>query len=376
MSRVLITMNEDASATRKNAFGVTYKVDEHDCLRYASALESLGHDVFFVNWNDLRGARFERMFHDNEKTFVKPVPLAAIDLVWVYQMEGFYSQLSRFLRMVEIFERLCPLVINHPATIRHNLGKYYLWDLEHAGVRVIPTYRVDDEVRRRLAGGERFVLKPIFGERGHGVFLATRPDDLNRIASREEHYIAQRYEPGVRAGEKSLVFLGFEYQHAVFKHPCPVNADEFRCNESLGGTVALYEPTAGELAYAGQVLRAYAALGCPVHYSRIDFIDTDRGPALMEAELLNPAAFANYSGKGESFGRSVARYLDRLLAAAKAGAHHAELESLQQVDEVFRQCRARIDDAVPVPVLGEDRAATVDLVDACADQIHRADLQT
>ena len=37
----------------------------------------------------------------------------------------------------------------------------------------------------------------------------------------------------------------------------------------------------------------------------------------MEAELLNPAAFANYSGKGRQFGRRVAEYLDRLIAAQK-----------------------------------------------------------
>jgi hypothetical protein len=34
----------------------------------------------------------------------------------------------------------------------------------------------------------------------------------------------------------------------------------------------------------------------------------------MEAELLNPAAFANYSGRGAEFGRNVASYLEALLA--------------------------------------------------------------
>ena len=50
------------------------------------------------------------------------------------------------------------------------------------------------------------------------------------------------------------------------------------------------------------------------HFSRIDFIDDAEGPLLMEAELLNPAAFANYSDKGRAFGRKVADYLDRLIA--------------------------------------------------------------
>jgi glutathione synthase/RimK-type ligase-like ATP-grasp enzyme len=237
-----------------------------------------------------------------------------MDLIWVYQMEGFYAQLERFLQAVRVFENACRCVINDPATIRHNLGKHYLWALRHRGIRVIPTYRVDRDIARRLARGERFVLKPLCAERGNGIFLATEPGDLARIASHAHQYIAQQFMPGVRSGEKSLMFLGFEYQHAVLKRPSARDPDEFRCNESLGGTVAVYEPTAHELAFAERVLRAYASLGCPVHYSRIDFIDAEDGPALMEAELLNPAAFANYSGKGESFARKVSDYLEAVIA--------------------------------------------------------------
>jgi glutathione synthase/RimK-type ligase-like ATP-grasp enzyme len=294
MSKILMTMNEETQTTCENHFGVTYKVDEHDCLDCAAALESLGHDVFFVNWNDLDGRQFDRMFHDNDKRFVKPVPLEDMDLIWVYQMEGFYADLPRFLDMVRIFEDACPLVINDPRTIRHNLGKSYLCELQRSGVQVIPTYGVDEAVRRRLGAGGSCVLKPVFGERGNGVILARIPD-----------------------GEKSLVFLGIRYHHAVIKRPCPGNPDEFRCNESLGGTVSAYEPTAAELAYAERVLIVYESFGCPVHYSRIDFIDTEQGPLLMEAELLNPAAFANYSGKGLQFGQKVAEYLDSLIAPTK-----------------------------------------------------------
>lgn len=324
MSKILMTMNEDTQSTRGNRFAVTYRVDEHDCLDCAAGLEALGHDVFFVNWNDLDGRQFGRMFHANGKSFVEPVPLEDMDLIWVYQMEGFYSDRPRFLHMVEVFKNACPLVINDPRTIRHNLGKTYLWELQRHGVRVIPTYRVDETIGRRLAAGKPFVLKPVFGERGNGVILARTPADLDRIGGNRNQFIAQDYMPTVRDGEKSLVFLGLRYHHAVIKRPCPGDPDEFRCNESRGGTVAIYEPTASERAYAERALRVYASLGCPVHFSRVDFIDSDKGPVLMEAELLNPAAFANYSGKGRQFGRKVAEYLDRLIAAQKVSRPRAQ----------------------------------------------------
>jgi glutathione synthase/RimK-type ligase-like ATP-grasp enzyme len=315
MSRILMTMNEDTRFPRGDRFAVTYKVDEHDCLEYAAGLQASGHAVYFVNWNDLDGRQFTRMYHANAGRFVEPLPLEEMDLIWIYQMEGFYAGRARFLRMVEICDNACPLVVNDPRTIRHNLGKTYLWELERHGVRVIPTYRVDEFIGQRLTAGAPLVLKPVYGDRGAGIFLAQTPSDLEQITGNWNDYIAQDYVPTVRDGEKSLMYLGLDFHHAVIKRPRPDAAGEFRCNESLGGTVGVYEPTDSELGYARKVLEVYASLGLPVHFSRIDFVDDAEGPLLMEAELLNPAAFANYSGKGRAFGQKVAEYFDRLIAA-------------------------------------------------------------
>jgi glutathione synthase/RimK-type ligase-like ATP-grasp enzyme len=317
LANILITLAEERESTRPDHFAVKYKVDEYDCYDFADALKELGHDVYFVNWDDLDGDAFTRMFHDNAKAFVSPLPLSRMDLAFVYKMEGFYFDLPRFFRMVELFAARSPLVVNDPATVRHNTDKRYLWELEAKGVRVIPTRYVDAAVRRRLAAGEAFVLKPIRGERGTGIHLARGTEDLAAVKGLEDEYLAQDFMPDVRRGERSLVFLGFEYQLAVMKRPAADRPEEFRCNETLGGTVEVYEPTPEEIEFAVSVLKAYESLGCPVHYSRVDLIETHDGPTLMEAELINPAAFANYSAKGRQFGESLARYFDRLLAARR-----------------------------------------------------------
>lgn len=313
MSNILMTMAEERASTTDDHFAVIYKVDEYDCFDFSTALKALGHDVFFANWDDLSGQEFTRMFHDNEKRFIKPVPLTQMDLIFVYKMEGFYFNLQKFFSMVKTFEDASPLVINHPATIRHNIDKRYLWDLEKKGVQVIPTRNVDERVRERLLSGEPFVLKPIRGERGNGVMMVRTIDELEAIKGMEDEYLAQDYMPEIRDGERSLVFLGFEYQHAVLKQPSASNQQEFRCNESLGGTVAVYEPTGEELDFALGVLKAYESLNCPIHYSRIDLIKTARGSMLVEAELINPSMYANYSGKGAQFGESIGRYFHQLL---------------------------------------------------------------
>lgn len=320
MGNILMTMAEERESTRDDCFAVKYKVDEHDCFDFANALIALEHDVFFVNWDDLQHREFTRMFNYKQKGFVTPLSLDSFDLIFVYKMEGYYFDLERFFRMVHTFESTGKLVINDPATIRHNIDKRYLWDLEKKGIQIVPTHYLDDSVRRRLANGESFVVKPIRGERGTNVLLVRKLEELSAIAGRENEFLAQDFMTDIRHGERSLVFLGFQYQHAVLKRPSANSPHEFRCNESVGGTVAVYQPTAEELDFAERTLRAYASLGCPIHYSRIDLIQTAKGPTLMEAELINPSIFANYSGKGVEFGKSIARYFHQLLNEQQ-GAH-------------------------------------------------------
>jgi len=325
MANVLMTLAEDREATTQTHFAVKYRVDENDCYDFASALIALNHDVFFVNWNDLAAGKFTRMFHQNGRRFVEPVALADMDSIFVYKMEGFYFDLPRFHRMVRTFERSGALVINDPRTIRHNINKRYYWDLASAGVRISPVAPIDGGLRERLSKGERFVLKPLLGERGHAVILASEPADLAKVRGKECLFIAQKFMPEIREGERSLVFLGTQFQHAVIKRPAANNPEEFRCNESLGGTVAVYEPRADELEYALSILNAYQSLGYPVHFSRIDLIDAEAGPTLVEAELLNPSIYANYSRRGQEFGEQIAIYFDQLMN------RHAKLKPMTAV---------------------------------------------
>jgi len=316
VSNILITMAEDKASTRDDHFGVKLNVDEGDCYDFSVELQALGHDVFFANWDDLDGDEFSRMFHDNAKRFITPLAPSEADLIFVYKMEGFYFNLPRFFRMVEMFAEAAPLVVNHPATIRHNIDKRYLLELEQREILVPPTQLMNDSVRERVARGEPFVLKPISGERGEGVTLVKTPDELAAVEGLEDGYLAQDYIPGIRAGERSLVFLGFEFQHAFLR--IPSRPGEFRCNESQGATVVRYEPTAAEMDFALRTLRAYESFGCPVHYSRIDIIESERGPMLMEAELINPSVLARYVGRGSEFAKSIAAYFDGLLGKRRA----------------------------------------------------------
>ncbi len=313
MSNILFTMAEDVEKSTDKLFALKFSVDEYDSLHFAQSLKDLGHNVFFVNWRDLaistEIAEFKRMYCFNSESYEKPVPLDKFDLIFVYKMEGFYDDLSSFNKMLRSFAHTN--VVNKIETIKHNLNKSYLWDLEKNNVRIIPSFKIAD-IKERLAQGEAFVIKPLCGERGNHIFLAKTQNDLQTIAGREEAFMAQQFMPEIWDGERSLVFLGHEFQLAVIKKP-KQTGEEFRCNESLGGSVAVYEPTDQEISFAKNVLKVYESMGYPVHFSRVDILKVAGSPMLLEAELLNPSMYANYSNKGQAFGRELARYFDRLI---------------------------------------------------------------
>ncbi|MCC7531312.1 MAG: hypothetical protein IT342_22590 [Candidatus Melainabacteria bacterium] len=331
MANILLTLAEEVGATAENHFAVRFPVDENDCYDFAAGLKEIGHRVYFVNWRDLglenepnQGkVQFSRMFDYENSRFVKPLPLSDFALVFVYKMEGFYFDLPRFFTMVSTFEKNIPIVVNHPATIRHNINKNYLFQLQERGVAIGRPYTIEDAVQQRLKHNLPCVIKPLFGERGNNVFLAKTVADLESLENKMK-FLAQEFMPEIRHGEKSLAFLGFDFQHAVIKRPNKENADEFRCNESLGGTVHIYEPTREELDYCDNLLRVYESFGCPIHFSRIDFVTTNDGPKLVEAELLNPSIYANYSNKGPQFGKAIANYFEQLLRVWKRSAVRVE----------------------------------------------------
>ena len=215
--------------------------------------------------------------------------------------------------MVNRFEQSPAVVINDPKTIRHNMDKSYMWNLEQKGVRIIPTYQMNGNIRSLLKDHGRLIIKPRKGERGLDQLLISDEKEVEVLKGREGDYLVQKFMPDIRNGERSLVFLGLDYQHAIIKKPPQDNPDEHRCNESIGGSVSVYYPSEEEIGFARNVLESYNSLGFPVHFSRVDFMKDKEGPVLVEAELLNPSIFANYIGVGREYGDSIANYFHNLL---------------------------------------------------------------
>ena len=86
-------------------------------------------------------------------------------------------------------------------------------------------------------------------------------------------------------GEISLVFAGHELSHAVAKYALE---GDFRVQQDFGGRVVETTPSAAVRALASQVM---ALVPGDCTYARVDIVEADRGPLLMELELIEPELY-------------------------------------------------------------------------------------
>lgn len=141
-------------------------------------------------------------------------------------------------------------IFNDPAIILWNIDKHYLHDLTSAGFRVPRTTFLDVSQLSRRALLSRIaewkntavVLKPAISGSARNTHLIKKPQMLTvenhafieRVLIDGTHgdLIVQEYEPGITAGEYSLMFIEGKHTHTVLKVP---QRGEFRINGEFGG---------------------------------------------------------------------------------------------------------------------------------------------
>ena len=184
---------------------------------------------------------------------------------------------------------------NPPAVAGQNIDKAYLKELEAAGIAIPRTRwldRIDSEsisAAMADAGWDRAVLKPRIAATAYGTFLVDRDTPLSNEdlhPSRSSGALLQEFIPEVvERGEVSIVYFGGVFSHAVVKR---ARTGEFRVQKDFGGHVEQITPSAALLAFANTVITSVPA---DCLYTRVDVVDTARGPLLMELELIEPELY-------------------------------------------------------------------------------------
>ncbi|WP_201777124.1 ATP-grasp domain-containing protein [Streptacidiphilus neutrinimicus] len=221
--------------------------------------------------------------------------LALVRTTWDY-----WDRLDEFLDWAGRTDRQTKLR-NPGEVIAWNHHKGYLVSLAEQGISAVPTALLSRGSDRRgidatLAafrerhGDIEIVGKPAVSAGARGA-LRARVDapetaaHLETLVARGDALLQPLVDSVLTRGETSLIFFGTEFSHAVRKVPA---AGEYRIHEHHGGTVREHTPSEAELAVAKAAL---AAAPAPVAYGRVDLVELEDGPAVMELELIEPELF-------------------------------------------------------------------------------------
>ena len=223
-----------------------------------------------------------------------PEDWAAYPLVVVRTPWDYFKRLPEFLAWAARTSKLTAFV-NPYAVIDWNSHKEYLRELAGRGIPTVPTLWLDKgcsdaRAQLRARNWDEVVVKPAVSIGAIGALRAQASDPacvahMERLVEEGDVMVQPFVESVAEAGEVSLVYFGGHFSHAIRKKPA---AGDYRVQDMYGGSVHAHEPTAAELALASAVL---AQTPAPATYARIDLVDFEGRPALMEAELIEPELF-------------------------------------------------------------------------------------
>jgi glutathione synthase/RimK-type ligase-like ATP-grasp enzyme len=132
------------------------------------------------------------------------------------------------------------------------------------------------------------VIKPAVSASAYETHLvdgAHAPEVLERLLAQGD-VVVQEFVPEVTsAGEWSLIYFDRVFSHAVKKAP---KLGDFRVQEEHGGTFERGDPPAQAVLVAESALRA---VDDDLLYARVDVVEREAGPLLMELELIEPSLF-------------------------------------------------------------------------------------
>lgn len=234
----------------------------------------------------------------------------AFDLVVVRSTWDYALRRDEFIAWAARVPRLA----NPAPVLAWNTDKFYLRELERAGLPVVPTIWLDPArnltsraVHTRFPASGDFVVKPTVsaGARDTGRYQSNEADQrgLAIVHARDllragRHVMVQPYLSRVdTVGETALVYIDGAFSHSVRKGPMLEGPD--RAFEGLykKEEMSARAATVAEREVADRVVAALPGLvpGAgvdPLLYARVDLLpDADGAPMLLELELTEPSLF-------------------------------------------------------------------------------------
>ncbi|NOY51195.1 MAG: hypothetical protein GXO88_11635 [Chlorobi bacterium] len=249
------------------------------------ALEAKGFKVFRTSWS-------------NPNFNWESVRLLLIRTTWDY-----FDRFNEFHNWLEIVKNKS-ILINPYETLKWNIDKHYLIDLENNGINIPKTIFIGKGERKTLdqlfneSKWEEAVLKPAISGAGRHTYRLTKENTeekeiiLDQLLKHESMMFQEFQQNILSKGEVAYMFMGGEFTHAVLKK---AKSGDFRVQDDFGGSVELYAASEKELGFAKYVVDR---CGEKTFYARVDVIyDNNNDLCLSELELIEPELWFRYNEK-------------------------------------------------------------------------------
>jgi glutathione synthase/RimK-type ligase-like ATP-grasp enzyme len=232
------------------------------------------------------------------------------DIVCLRSTWDYHRRWTEFRAWIGEFTGRNGKLWNPAETVLWNADKLYLRELGEAGIALprtrwfAPGERPDCGACLREWGAARAVLKPRVSASASGTYLISDGRSLSDeewLPLETSGSLLQAFVPEIESqGEISLVYLDGSFSHAVRKRPA---GGDFRVQAHFGGSLEGVAPPESVRAFGDSVL----AVSRPWLYARVDLVETDRGPVLMELELIEPDLFLTAGAAGRLAAALLAR---------------------------------------------------------------------
>jgi len=306
-------------------------IKSHDWSFFMNFFKEKG-EVILFDWKSLKkDFMVSRYIKENDNTLEiieKETDIRDLcDIIYIGQLGQIHQNKEPFMKFLDILESFPGEVINPIKTIKKNLSKQYLIDLQKKGIKVIPTINIDSNMSISELENLEFpnygkakdgiVLKPkVFGEQGDGVVKLedfSSEEELQEYFLKSSGIIAQPLIKDIYIkGENSFIFLGRKYSHGVNKI-----TGEFKINfksDSTNKTKYIpTTPTEKELKLCND---AFNVLGIKYGYLRIDIIPGEN-PLIGEIEMINPAGYLKEVGAFHTYSENLNKRLNEIFNAGK-----------------------------------------------------------
>ena len=221
------------------------------------------------------------------------VDWSVYDAVILRSCWNYHVRAMQFWKWLEMLDKKKVHVWNKPAVVRKNTNKSYLFDLESAGVRIVPSMffsKMNMDSIRQAKQWNFLVIKPVVGASSYGIKKFSSKSIFLWVPYLsyllfKGSVIVQKYVESVQSGEYSLIFFDKKYSHAVKKIP---KVGDFRSQEDFGGKdVSVVVPKS----IIEQAKHILDIIDEPLLYARVDGLVENGQFVLMELELTEPYLF-------------------------------------------------------------------------------------